>query len=91
MVSYAPSGISSSKMLARVLFSIRDAGRGGMTDEEMQLELSMPGNSQRPRRVVLVQMGLVCDGGIRRRTLSGRSAIAWVDVALEDLTEQEAR
>jgi hypothetical protein len=56
------------------------AGRGaqGGTDEEIQGALSMPANTQRPRRVELFDQGLVVDSGRRRETRSGRKAVVWV-------------
>ncbi len=68
----------SCKMVARVLGALRDAGRFGMTDEELQIHLSMPGNSERPRRIHLVEKGLVVDSGNLRPTASGRQAVVWI-------------
>jgi hypothetical protein len=59
----------------RVLQSIVTSG--GLTDEEMQVRLSMSGDTQRPRRIELVEGGWVHDGGQRRRTASGERAIVW--------------
>ena len=50
----------------------------GMTDEEMQNAMGMNPSTQRPRRVELVNAGLVRDSGERRRTASGRQATVWV-------------
>lgn len=49
---------------------------GGATDEEMQLALGMNPSTQRPRRIELVQAGLVVKDGTRR-TSSGRMAVVW--------------
>jgi len=49
----------------------------GLTDEEIQERLSMPGNTERPRRSELVSMGWVADSGQRRPTRSGRKATVW--------------
>lgn len=54
------------------------AARGNATDEEIQIELGIPGNTQRPRRVELCEAGRVVDSGIRRRTKSGRLAVVWI-------------
>src|SRR5262245_33186997 len=51
--------------------------RGGLTDEEIQYHLTMPANTQRPRRVELVDLGVIHDSGDRRRTMSGEYAIVW--------------
>lgn len=50
---------------------------GPATDEAMQRALNMPGNTQRARRVELVDAGLVRDSGKRAKTSSGRAAIVW--------------
>jgi hypothetical protein len=55
-------------------------GTHGATDEEIQTVLNMAGSTQRPRRVELVEAGLVKDSGRRRAMKSGRSAIVWVKV-----------
>jgi hypothetical protein len=54
------------------------SGRAGATDEEMQLEIPMPANTQRPRRRELELMGRVVDSGRRRLTRSGCEAVIWV-------------
>jgi hypothetical protein len=50
---------------------------GGRTDEELQIILDMNPSTERPRRVELVERGLVRDSGKRRRTLSKRWAVVW--------------
>ena len=52
--------------------------RGSATGEEIQIELGIPGNTQRPRRVELCEAGRVVDSGMRRRTKSGRQAAVWI-------------
>jgi len=47
------------------------------TDEEIATALSMEGNSVRPRRIELVERGLVHDSGTRRLTKAKRRAIVW--------------
>lgn len=49
----------------------------GATDEEMSIDLGMPANSLRPRRLELVQEGRVRDSGRRRRLASGNDGIVW--------------
>ncbi len=51
--------------------------RGGMTDEKIQTTLNMNPSTQRPRRVRLVEKGLVIDSGMKRKTRSGRNAVVW--------------
>lgn len=50
----------------------------GATDEEMQDALEMAPNTQRPRRIELVEDGWVRDSGRTRPTRSGRKAVVWV-------------
>ena len=52
----------------------------GLTDEEMQRSIPMSANTQRPRRVELVEGGFIKDSGLRRRTSSSDLAIVWVVV-----------
>lgn len=61
-----------------VLAYIAACGEMGATDEEMQLRLPMSPNTQRPRRVELVQDGMVKDSGRTRPTLGGDFATVWV-------------
>jgi hypothetical protein len=62
----------------RVLWAVKFyTGHGGMTDEELQHYLELDPSTERPRRVELVERGLIVDSGERRKTRSGRSAIVW--------------
>jgi hypothetical protein len=61
-----------------VLLWLRHKGVLGGTDEEIQSALVMNQNTQRPRRVELVRMGLVKDSGRTRPTRSGRQAVVWI-------------
>lgn len=63
---------------AQVLDYLRMCNVNGATDEEMQLALGMNPSTQRPRRVELVNAGLVVDSGRTRPTASGRAAVVWV-------------
>ena len=47
------------------------------TDEELQELLNMNPSTERPRRVELVERGLVRDSGERRLTRAHRSAVVW--------------
>ncbi len=77
------------RLEARVLAALHDAGRRGLADFELQQRLSLSGSTQRPRRRRLVELGLVCDSGFRRRTSTGRQACVWI-AALEALTRGAA-
>ena len=59
-------------------------GRGGdgATDEEVQDDLNMPGNTERPRRRELQEAGKVRDSGMRRATKTGRQAVVWTTQVL---------
>ena len=50
----------------------------GATDEEMQSDIPMGANTQRPRRRELELMGYVVDSGNRRLNASGKLAVVWV-------------
>ena len=63
---------------ARILAQLVGCGASGSTDEEMQFALSVPGNSQRPRRVELVRKGIVRDSGQTRPTRAGGKATVWI-------------
>jgi len=49
----------------------------GLTDQEGQRILQMPGDSYRPCRVTLADTGLVTDTGNTRKTPRNRPAIVW--------------
>jgi hypothetical protein len=63
---------------AKVLAMLRGVGSHGATDEQMQRSLRMNANTQRPRRVELVEAGLVLDSQRVRKTTFGRMAVVWV-------------
>ena len=49
----------------------------GLTDEEAQNIMGMPGNSYRPCRVTLMDRGFVMDSGHRRKTAQRKDAVVW--------------
>lgn len=61
----------------RVLRLLREA-EGGLTDEEIQARLHMNPSTERPRRIELVNFGLVKDSGATKTTRSGRAAVIWI-------------
>ncbi len=65
-----------NRLQARVLQYLRERADGA-TDIEIQEALQLNPSTQRPRRIELVQKGLVEDSRMRRRTPSGRSAVVW--------------
>lgn len=62
----------------RVLEAIRSSGSRGLTDEQLQDALQLNPSTARPRRIELVELGLVRDSGRTRPTASGRMAAVWV-------------
>ncbi len=70
---------SAATLRAMVLKQIRVSGNG-LADEEGIALLKMNPSTYRPRRVELVERGLVKDSGRRTKTASGRSAIIWIAV-----------
>lgn len=65
-------------MRGQVLAYLQACGANGATDEEMQLRMPMPANTQRPRRIELVANGFVRSNGQTRATRSGDHALVWV-------------
>ena len=51
---------------------------GGMTDQQGQEVFGISGDSYRPMRVRLTQLGMVEDSGDTGTTPSGRKAVIWV-------------
>jgi hypothetical protein len=62
----------------RVLDLLREYPATGLADHEMQGLLGMNPSTQRPRRIELVEAGLVKDSGNHRLTDSGKRAVVWV-------------
>lgn len=58
----------------RILFAL---SLSPMTDEEMQFHLRMGANTQRPRRIELVRLGMVTASENQRRSISGSWSIVW--------------
>lgn len=71
---------SAGAQQQRVLEALQAAGDAGLTDEELQASLNLSGNSERPRRAKLVELGLVRNTGLMRRTKSGHAAVVWAAV-----------
>ena len=59
---------------ARVLAALKACAA---TDQQLQGLLRMDPSTQRPRRVRLVELGLIRDSGRTAKTLSGRNATIW--------------
>lgn len=54
------------------------SGARGLTDIEIETESDLKGSTIRPRRIELLNKGLIKDSGKTRKTPSGRSATVWV-------------
>lgn len=76
----AAGAIQASSASLRVQVLAYLLHTGGATDQEVQQALDIRPSTQRPRRVELVEMGLVRDSGRTRETESGREATVWVAV-----------
>lgn len=68
---------SASTLRAKVYRFLSVSGEYGATDEELQIALEMNPSTQRPRRIELVEKGLVKDSGRVRKTRSKRNAVVW--------------
>lgn len=65
----------TNRLRLKVLAAIRE--HGGITDEQGAEITGLTQNCYRPRRVELVQRGLVEDSRETRLTTSGRKAAVW--------------
>lgn len=70
----------AGKQLERVFEFIKSRANHGATDEEIQSGLNMSGNSERPRRKRLVDLGRVTDSRNLRMTQAGNPATVWIAV-----------
>ena len=57
---------------------IEQAGERGATDQEIETALGIAGNSVRPRRRKLVELGRVKESGNLRLTSSNSPAVVWI-------------
>lgn len=64
----------------RIYAYLRDCGSHGATDQEIQDNLSIPGNSERPARLQLEKDKRVKRTNRSRPTHAGRPAIIWLAV-----------
>lgn len=74
-------GTRRATLRAMVFRALRERGSTGATDEELQQALRLQGNTERPRRRELEEVGLVRDSGVRRKTQAGKAAVVWVAAA----------
>ena len=58
--------------------TIRDAGLGGLTADELAARLGMDRWSIQPRTTELKRKGIIRDSGQRRQNATGKQAIVWI-------------
>ena len=73
----AEASVDKSRLRRLVLEHIKKCGELGCTDEEGQIATGIPGNSWRPARIQLEEMGEVGLTGGKRKNISGRNASVW--------------
>ena len=66
---------TSATKRSQVYRCIRDSC--GATDDEVQVSLQMNPSTQRPRRIELMESGLVTDSGQKRKTRGNKLAVVW--------------
>ena len=71
---------SVGSLQAKILSGLREESYLGQTDEEIALAWELNPSTSRPRRIELVNAGLVVDSGRTRKTISGRAATVWIAV-----------
>ena len=69
----------TSTLRGQVLAYIRQRGRYGATDDEIQVALDMNPSTERPRRIELWNAGLITRTEDTRPTRSGRQASVWTE------------
>jgi len=70
----------SGTMRLRVYEFIIRQGLKGATDQEIQRNLNLSGDTVRPSRITLFQDGLIIDSGERRKNANGNECIVWRSV-----------
>ena len=70
--------MSATTLRGKVYRYLVERSFRGATDEELQTGLAMNPNTQRPRRVELLERGLIYDSKLRRKTASKRKAVVWI-------------
>lgn len=79
----ATASLKTARTLERRIFDfVERRGTWGATDSEIQQGLQIEGNSERPRRVRLVETGRLRDSGKTRSTPAGRPAVVWVGLGV---------
>lgn len=67
----------NARTIRSEIFEAIKASEYGLTDEQIQLNLGLFGNTERPRRGELVKQGRIQQFGTRE-TESGRQAVVWI-------------
>lgn len=85
----AETSVASYTTQAKRVLKHLHSSADGVTDEEGQDQLGIPGNSYRPARVALARLGFVEKSGKTRKTHSGSSANVWVSTMSPEQAELE--
>lgn len=85
----AKRSVASYTTQAKQVHQHIQSSADGVTDEEGQDQLGIPGNSYRPARVALVDLGYVEKSGKTRKTHSGSSANVWISTISPEQAELE--
>src|SRR4051794_4233623 len=70
------------RLQAMAATAIREAGRHGLTADELAARLEMDRWSIQPRTSELRRKGLIRDSGSRRPNATGKQAIVWISATL---------
>lgn len=68
----------TSELREHIYNFILRSGAAGLTDEEISEGLTIAADITRHRRNELVQIGMIVNSGMRRRTRRGRTASVWM-------------
>jgi DNA-binding transcriptional regulator GbsR (MarR family) len=70
-----------NSLRGKVYQAIHMSGKEGLTDLEIEEATGISGSTVRPRRIELLEMGLVRAAKEKRQTPSGRWSYVWVSAA----------
>ena len=79
---HSETSVAAAKSMGTRALTLRqlvyaELAKAAMTDEQIAERTGLALNTVRPRRVELVQAGVVIDTGLRSRNHSGRYATVW--------------
>ena len=82
MIKAAPKHGSNRAKVYQYLIDRKDRGA---TDQELQVALSLPGDTLRPTRLSLLKDDLIYDSGKTRQNANGNDCIVWVVSTIEQV------